>query len=70
VRSPRGYNRSRNHGGHDDGGHNDGHDDGGHDKPKVKPVTVSATKKKVAAAKVKKALTSIRTSRTQAGFTG
>jgi type VI secretion system secreted protein VgrG len=38
-------------------------------KPKPKPAVVAA-KKKAAAAKVQKALTSISTSRTQAGFTG
>jgi hypothetical protein len=39
-------------------------------KTTPKPTKVAAAKKKVAAAKVHKALTSIRTSRTQAGFTG
>jgi hypothetical protein len=39
-------------------------------KTTPKPTKVAAAKEKVAAAKVHKALTSIRTSRTQAGFTG
>jgi hypothetical protein len=39
-------------------------------KTTPKPTKVAAAKKKVAAAKVHIALTSIRTSRTQAGFTG